>query len=283
MDVVTRVLAEPMRGSLGQPVIVENVTGANGTIATGRVARAAPDGYILVVGTWSTHVANGAVYKLPYDVLTDFEPISLLVNVSFLIVAKKSVPADSLPDFIKWLKSNPDQALEGHSGTGSSGHLGGALFQSITGTHFRYVPYRGPNLVIQDLVAGRIDWSLANPTDGLPLVRSGNIKAYAVTAANRVATAPDIPSVDEAGLPGFYISSWSGIWAPKGTPKGVVAKLSGAVVDALANMGVRQRLAEIGQEIFPREQQTPEALYAFQKAEIEKWWPVIKAAGIKLE
>jgi tripartite-type tricarboxylate transporter receptor subunit TctC len=283
MDVVTRVLAERMRSSLGQPVIIENVTGANGSIATGRVVRAAPDGYTLIVGTWNNFVSNGALYALRYDLVTDFEPVSLLVNISFLVVAKKTVPADSLQEFLAWLKAQGDTATAGTGGVGSSSHVGGVLLQNLTGARFRFIHYRGPGLVHQDLVGERIDWLLSNPTDGLPLLRSENIKAYAVTAPSRAAIAPDIPTVDEAGLPGFYLGSWSGIWAPKGTPETAIARLNAAIVDALADPMARQRLAAIGQEIFPREQQTPEALRAYQRAEIDKWWPIIKAAGIKAE
>jgi tripartite-type tricarboxylate transporter receptor subunit TctC len=283
MDVVARIVAERMRTTLGQPVIIESITGANGSIGAGRVARAAPDGYTLIAGTWNTHVANGAIYRLSYDVVTDFEPVSLLVNVSFLVVAKKTVPADDLQEFLAWLKAQADAATEGIGGVGSSSHIGGALLQSITGTRFRFVPYRSPGQALQDVVSGRIAWGLSNPTDALPQLRLGNIKAYALTAPSRPAVAPDIPTVDAAGLPGFYLGSWSGIWAPKRTPKAVIARLNAALVDALGDTTVRQRLAEVGQEIFPREQQTPEALGAYQRAEIDKWWPIIKEAGIKAQ
>jgi tripartite-type tricarboxylate transporter receptor subunit TctC len=283
MDVVMRILAERMRASLGQPIVIENVTGANGSIGVGRVARAGADGYTLIGGGWNTFVSNGALYALRYDLVTDFEPVSLLVNVPFFIVARKTVPADNLQEFVAWLKAQGDAATAGTGGVGSAAHVGGMLLQSLTGARFRFVHYRGPGQGQQDVVGGRIDWMLSNPPDGLPLVRSGNIKAYAVTAPSRAAIAPDIPTVDEAGLPGFYLGSWSGIWAPKGTPETVIAKLNAVIVDALADTNVRQRLTDIGQEIFPREQQTPEALRAYQKSEIEKWWPIIKAAGIKGE
>jgi tripartite-type tricarboxylate transporter receptor subunit TctC len=283
MDTAARILSERMRLSLGQPVIIDNVSGANGSIGAGRVARAAGDGYTIVIGLWNTHVANGALYRLSYDLLTDFEPISLVVDVSYLIVAKKTMPASDLQGFIAWLKANPNMATEGTSGVGSSQHVGGLLFQKLTGTRFGFVPYRTSSQAMPDLVAGRIDWTMAVATDVMPQLRSGNIKAYAATSTSRLAVAPDIPTVDEAGLPGFYLGSWSGLWAPKRTPRDVIAKLNAAVVDTLADSTVRQRLAEIGQEIFPRERQTPEALGAFQKAEIEKWWPIIKEAGIKPE
>jgi tripartite-type tricarboxylate transporter receptor subunit TctC len=283
MDVVARIVAERMRLSLGQPVIIENTSGANGSIGAGRVARAAPDGYTIVIGIWNTHVANGALYPLSYDVVADFEPISLLVNVPYLIIAGKAVPANDLLSFIAWLKGHPDQATEGTSGLGSAQQIGGVLFQNITGTRFQFVPYRSSSLAMQDLVPGRIDWSIATPTDVIPQLRSKTIKAYAATTKSRLTVAPDIPTVDEAGLPGFYLSNWAGVWAPKGTPKAIIGKLNAALVEALADSTVQRRVAEFGQEIFPRDQQSPEALAALQRAEIEKWWPIIKAAGIKAE
>jgi tripartite-type tricarboxylate transporter receptor subunit TctC len=283
LDVFGRILAERMKASLGQTIIVENVAGANGSLGVGRVARAAPDGYTVVTGYWGTHVANGAVYTLPYDVLSDFEPISLTVTQPFLIAAKKAIPADDLKGLIAWLKVSPGKASAGISGLGAMDHIGAALFQTVTGTHFQFEPYRGAAPAIQDLVAGQIDLMFGNPINGLPQVRGGQIKAFAVTAKSRLAGAPQIPTVDEAGLPGFYVSFWLGLWAPKGTPKDVIAKLNSTAVTALADPTVRMRLAELGFEIFSRDQQAPEALAAYQKAEIEKWWPIIKAAGIKAE
>jgi tripartite-type tricarboxylate transporter receptor subunit TctC len=282
-DVIGRMLAERMRATLGQTVIVENVTGANGTIGIGRVVRATPDGYTLSIGHWSTHVINGAIYPLQYDLLNDFEPISLIATNSYVIVAKNAVPANNLTEFIAWLKANPDKASEGTAGPGSPQHVAGVFFQKATDTHFQFVPYRGAAPAMQDLLAGQIDMIIDDPTNSLPQVRTGRIKAFAVTAKTRLASAPDIPTVDEAGLPGFYFSRWHALWAPRATPKDVVLRLNAAVVDALADPAVRARLAELGQEVFPREQQTPEALGALQKAEIEKWWPIIKAAGIKGE
>jgi tripartite-type tricarboxylate transporter receptor subunit TctC len=282
-DVIGRILAERMRATLGQTVIIENVAGANGTIGVGRVARATPDGYTISIGHWSTHVVNGAVYQLQYDLLNDFEPISLIASNSYVIVAKNAVPANDLKGFITWLKANPDKASEGTAGAGSPQHIGGVFFQKTTGTSFQFVPYRGAAPAMQDLLAGQIDMIIDDPTDALPHIRAGGIKAFAVTAKTRLAAAPDIPTVDEAGLPGFYFSRWHGLWVPKGTPKDIVGKLNAAVVDALADPAVRTRLADLGQEIFPREQQTPGALGSFQKAEIDKWWPIIKAAGIKGE
>jgi tripartite-type tricarboxylate transporter receptor subunit TctC len=282
-DGIGRIMAEGMRVPLGQPIIIENVAGANGSIGVGRVARATPDGYTLSFGVWNAHVANGAIYALQYDLLTDFEPISLISSYSYLIAAKRVVPANDLKGFIGWLKANPDKVSMGTPGVGSPGHIGGLLFQNLTGTSFQFVPYRGQAPAMQDLVAGQIDIMLGDTTTSLPQLRAGAIKAYAVTAKNRLAVAPHIPTVDTAGLPGFYVSNWQAIWAPKGTPKDVIAKLNAAIVDALAVPGVRSRLADLGQEIFPREQQTPEALRAYHKAEVEKWWPIIKAANIKTE
>jgi len=282
-DTVGRIVAERMRVSLGQPIIIENVTGAGGTIGVGRVARAVPDGYTVSVGFLGTHVLNGAIYPLQYDVLNDFEPVALLASNPQLIVAKNATPAKSLNELIAWLKGNPGKASQGTAGVGSPAHVSGAYFQKETGTHFQFVPYRGAAPAMQDLIAGQIDLMFDQALNSLPHVRAGKIKAYAVTADARLASAPEIPTVDEAGLPRFYISIWSGMWAPKGTPKNVVAKLNAAVVDALAHPTVRHQLADLGQEVPPRDQQTSEALRAFQKAEIEKWWPIIKAANIRAE
>jgi tripartite-type tricarboxylate transporter receptor subunit TctC len=281
VDTIGRMMAERERKLLGQPVIVENVPGANGSIGVGRVARAAPDGYTISIGNWGSHVANGALYGLQYDLLKDFEPISLISSFPGLIVAKKAMPVNDLMGLISWLKSNPDKASMGTQGVGSVGHVTGALFQRVTGTRFQFVPYRSGAPAMQDLLAGQIDMLIDSPVTSLPQMRAGTIKALAITARNRSSATPDIPTVDEAGLPGFYAQNWHGLWAPKGTPTDIIAKLNGAVVDAVADAS--SRLAELGQEIFPPERQTPEALGAFQKAEIEKWWPIIKAANIRGE
>jgi tripartite-type tricarboxylate transporter receptor subunit TctC len=283
LDTVARITAESMRATLGQPVIIENVAGAAGTLGVGRVARAAGDGYTLCAGFVGTHVINGATYSLQYDVLKDFQPISLIASTSWLIVAKGSMAPNDLKGLIAWLKANPDKATQGTVGAGSLHHIAGVLFQKQTATTFQFVPYRGAAPAMQALVAGQIDMIIDSPTIVMPQVRAGHIKGYAVAAKSRLSTAPDIPTVDEAGLPGFYVSSWTGLWAPKGTPKEVIAKLNTAVVGGLAEVAVRSRFADIGMQVFPREQQTPEALRAHQKAEIAKWWPIIKAAGIKVE
>jgi tripartite-type tricarboxylate transporter receptor subunit TctC len=282
-DTIGRVMAERMKRSLGQPVIVENATGAGGTIAVGRVARAAPDGYTLSLGHNGSHVMTGATYALQYDLLNDFEPVALISTYPEVIVAKRTMPANNLKGLIAWLKANPDRASVGTGGNGSIAHVIGVLFRNETGTRFQFVPYRGIAPAIQDLVAGQIDMAISDPVASMPQVRAGTIKAYGVTTRTRMLSAPDIPTLDEAGLPGFDTSVWHGLWLPKGTPKNIVAKLNAAVMDALADPKVRARLADLGQEVFPPERQTQEALLALQKAEIEKWWPIIKAAGIKAE
>jgi tripartite-type tricarboxylate transporter receptor subunit TctC len=279
-DTIGRVIAERMKSSLGQPVIVENVTGAGGTIAVGRVARAAPDGYTLGIGNNGPYVMAGAAYALQYDLLNDFEPVALLTTGPSVLVARKAMPANDLKGLIAWLKANPDKATLG----GSVPNFPGVLFQKQTGARFQFVPYRGGAApAIQDLVAGQIDMVMSDPVVSLPQVRAGTIKAFGVNTKTRLPSAPDIPTLDEAGLPGFDFSLWYGLWLPKGTPKNITAKLNAAVIEGLADPMMRARLADLAQETFPRAHQTPEALAAFQKAEIEKWWPIIKAAGIKAE
>jgi len=281
MDTVARIFAERMRAPLGQPVVVENVGGASGTIGIGRVARASPDGYTLSYGAWATHVVNGAVYALPYDLNNDFEAISQTISTRFLIAAKNAMPAKDLQGLVAWLKANPNKASAGTSGAGSPAHIGGVLLQSLTGTRFQFVPYRGTAPAMQDLVAGQIDLMVDNTVNALPLHRAGRIKVYAILSSNRSAAAPDIPTADEAGVPGFHLASWHGIWAPKGTPKDIIAKLNATVVDALTDPAVHKRVAELGAEIAPPAHQTPEGFDTFHRAEIAKWWPIIKAAGIK--
>lgn len=283
LDTLARVIGEKIKGTLGQPVIVESATGAAGTMGVGRVARAAPDGYTIGIGNFSTHVVNGATYALQYDLVKDFEPVALLASNPQLIISKYAMPAKDLNELVAWLKANPDKASQGTGGVGTVAHVAGIFFQKETGTRFQFVPYRGAPLALQNLMGGQIDLMFDQSTTALPHVRAGKIRAYAVTATKRLSSAPDIPTVDEAGVPGLYMSIWSAFWVPKGTPRDIVAKLNAAVVDALSDPTVRSRLADLGQEIFPRDRQTAEALGKFHKAEIEKWWPIIKAANIKGE
>ncbi len=286
LDVISRILAERMRQSLGQPVVVENVPGAGGSIAVGRVARAEPDGYTLVSGHWGTHVVNGASYDLAYDLRTAFEPIALTAFGRQLIAVRKSMPANDLLEFIAWAKdktkAKPDKVLFGTTGAGA-GQVNAFFFQRMTGAQVQFVSYRGLAQVTQDLVGGQIDMMISSAADLLPQARAGTIKVFAVAAPRRLQAAPDIPTVDEAGLPGFHTQMWNALWAPARTPSDIIARLNAAVVDTLADQTVRSRLAQLGQEIPTREEQTPEALAAHHQAEIEKWWPIVKAAGIKPE
>jgi len=282
-DTIARLLAERLRVSLGQTVIVESATGAGGTIGVGRAARAAPDGYTISLGQNGSHVVTGATYtNLPYDLLNDFEPLSLLCIAPFVVVAKKTVPANDLKEFIAWLQANPNRTV-GTAGQGSISHVCGLIFQNVTGSRLQFVPYRGTAPAMQDLVAGQIDMMISDPVTSMPQVRGGNIKIFGVAADTRLPSAPDVPTVDEAGLPGYHVALWHGLWMPKGTPKPITTTLSAAVMGALADPAVRGKLADLGQDIYPRERQTPEALGALQKAEIAKWWPIIKAGNIKVE
>jgi tripartite-type tricarboxylate transporter receptor subunit TctC len=283
VDTVARILSERMRLSLGQTIVIENTTGAAGSIGVGRVARAAADGYTLSIGHWSTHVVNGAVYPLHYDLLRDFDPVALLPSNPMIVVSKNAVPAKDLGGFVNWIKANDGKLSAGTAGAGSATHVAGVYFQNVTGTHFQFVPYRGTGPALQDLVAGQIDFIVDQASNSVQQVRDGKIRAYAVTAKARMPSAPEIPTVDEAGFPGLDISVWYGLWAPKGTPVDIIAKLSAAVMAALADAGVRQRFGELGLEIPARELRTPAALGAHHKAEIEKWWPIIRAANIKGE
>ena len=283
-DTIARIIGERLRVTLGQTVIIENTTGAGGTIAVARVSRAAPDGYTIGIGQNGSHVVTGATYsKLSYDLLNDFAPLTLLTDAPFFLAGKKAFPPEDLKSLIAWMKANPGKAIFGNGGNGSISHISGLLFMDLTKTTAQVVPYRGNAPAMQDLVGGQIDMMIADPVTGVPQVKGGTIKAYAVTAKARLKTAPEIPTVDEAGLPGYHVSLWHGLWMPKGTPQPIMAKLQGAVVEALADATVQTKLASIGQDIFPREQQNAQALDAHQKAEIAKWWPLIKEAGIKAD
>jgi len=282
-DALARILGERMRQSLGQPILVENVTGAGGTIGVGRAVHAAPDGYTLSIGHLGTHVVNGAIYPLNFDPLKDLEPVAKIASNPMMVVSKNGIPAKNLKELIAWLKANDGKVTAGTAGVGSGSHFSGVYFGQQIGTKFQFVPYRGTGPALLDLVAGQIDIIVDQASNSLSQVKSGKIRAYAIMADKRLAAAPEIPTVDEAGLPGFHVELWSGIWVPKGTPRDIVIKLNAAVTDALSDPAVRKRLEEAGLDVPPREQQTPEALGAYQQAEVKKWWPMIKAANIKVE
>jgi len=281
-DVLARILSGPLAAALGQPVIIENVGGAGGTVGAGRVARAEPDGYTLLIGQWSTQVVNPVTYALPYEV-KDFEPIALLANTPQIIIARKDFPAKDVRELIAWLKANPDKAEAATVGAAGGAQVAGMYFQQVTGTSFGFVPYRGGAPAMQDLIAGRVDIMFDQAANAITQVRAGTIKAYAVMTQQRWHLAPDIPTIDESGVRGLHISYWHALWAPKGTPKDIVAKVNAAAVGALADPDVQQRYAAQGQDIWPRDQQTPQALAAFYQAEIAKWWPVIRAEHLKVE
>jgi len=281
-DVIGRLLAQAMSQTLGQNVVVEDVTGAAGTVGVGRAAHAAADGYTLSLGHWSTHVANGAIYKLPYDLLDDLSPITLLPSNPMLIIARSSLPAKDLKELVSWIKDHPHTTM-GTAGVGSGSHIAGVYFEKLTGAQVQFVPYRGTDPALLDLMAGRIDVMFDQVSEASQKLQDGRIRAFAVTAKTRLPSLPDIPTVDEVGLPGLYINIWYGLWAPKGTAADIIAKLDKAAVAAMAEPTVQKRFSELGLDMPPRNQQTPQALGALQKAEIEKWWPIIKAAGIQAE
>src|SRR6266566_2418143 len=282
-DAMMRILGERMKTVLGEAILVENVTGAGGSIGVGRAVRSPPDGYTLSFGHLGTHVANGAVYKLGYDLVADLEPVVLLPSNPMVIVSKNAVPAKSLSELLAWLRSQPTPAAAGTAGSGSGSHIAGLYFESVSGIKLQYVPYRGTAPAMNDLVAGQIDLIVDQTSNSINQIRAGTIRAYAVTDDKRVDSAPDIPTTDEAGLPGFHMTLWSGLWVPKGTPKEIVAKLNTAAVDALNDPRVRKQLEDLGLQLPPSDQLTPDALGAWQKAEIAKWWPMIKAANVKVD
>src|SRR6476646_3321871 len=276
-DVAARIMAEKMRPILGQAVIIENVGGAGGSIAVGRVARSAHDGYTIDIGQWDTHVGS-IIYNLNYDLQKDFEPLGLISVNPQLLVAKKNLPANKLNELVTWMKANPGEAKFVNQNAAAA--ISGLLLQQLTDTKLTFIPYRGAGPAMTDLVAGQVDLLVAHGAVTLPQVRGGTIKAIANLSPQRSASMPDIPTSDETGVPGLYMSGWFGFWAPKGTPKDIIAKLNAATVEALADPAIQKRFTELGLDVAPRAQQTPEGLAAFQKAEIEKWWPIIKDAGI---
>jgi tripartite-type tricarboxylate transporter receptor subunit TctC len=282
-DAMARILAERMKVTLGEALLVENVTGAGGSIGVGRAVRSPPDGYTISFGHLGTHVANGAIYKLGYDLVTDLEPVALLPSNPMIVVSKNAVPAKSLGELLAWLKSRPTPAAAGTAGAGSGAHIAGLYFENVTGIKLQYVPYRGTAPALNDLVAGQIDLIIDQTSNSINQVRGGNIRAYAITADKRVDSAPDVPTTDEAGLPGFHMTLWSGLWVPKGTPKAIVDKLNAAAVDALNDPAVRKQMENLGLQMPPKDQLTPQALGTWQKAEIAKWWPMIKAANVKVD
>ncbi len=282
-DAMARILADHMRTTLGQNIVIENVTGAAGSLGVGRVVRAAPDGYTVSIGHLGTHVANGAIYKLGYDLVADLEPVVLLPSNPMIIVSKNAVPAKTLKELIAWLKAKPAPATAGTAGAGSGSHIAGLYFENVTGIKLQYVPYRGTAPALTDLVAGQIDIIIDQTSNSIAQVRAGTIRAYAVTDNKRVESAADVPTADEAGLNGFHMTLWSGLWVPKNTPKDIVAKLNAAAVDAMSDPAVRKKFEDLGLQMPPKDKLAPEALGAWQKAEIEKWWPMIKAADVKVE
>ena len=281
-DALARVLADRMRQSLGQTIVIENVTGAGGTLGVARAVRSAPDGYTVSIGHLGTHVINGAIYPLTFDLVNDLEPVALIASNPMMIVSKNAIPAKNLQALIAWIKANDGKVSAGTAGAGSGAHFAGVYFEQLIGVKLQFVPYRGTGPALQDLVAGQIDLIIDQASNSLPQVQAGTIRAYGITADKRLPAAPAIPTVYEAGLPGFHVELWSAVWVPKGTPKDIVAKLNAAVVEALADPAVRKRFADVGLEAPPRDKQTPEALATHQQAEVKKWWPMIKAANIKV-
>jgi tripartite-type tricarboxylate transporter receptor subunit TctC len=282
-DTVARFLGEKMRAVLGQPIIIENVGGAAGTIGVTRAVRSAADGYTLSIGTSTTHMLTGGLYNLPFDLLKDLDPIILIGSEPLLIVGKKDLPVTDLKGLIDWLKANPGKASVGIAGVGATGHLTGISLQRVTGTTFEFVPYRGNGPAMQDLLGGQIDFMIEPASNFKSLLGAGTVKPFAITGKARLPSSPNIPTADEAGIPGFFASLWYGLWVPKGTPRDAVAKLNATMTQVMSDPQVRQRFAELGIQITPHDQQSPEALRAYQKAEAERWWPIIKASNIKVE
>jgi tripartite-type tricarboxylate transporter receptor subunit TctC len=283
VDALARILAEHMRGTLGQTIVVENMGGAGGTLSIARVVRSAPDGYTIGMGTLGQYVVSGAVYTLGFDMLADLSPVALLPDVPYWMIARKTLPPNTLPELVAYLKANPDKLSATSVGTASVARFCGMFFQKQTGTNFQFVPYRGGAPALQDLVAGNVDLSCDLAANSLGQFKNGNVKAYAVMSKARWFAAPTVPNADEAGVPGLYVGTWHGLWMPKGTPEDVVARVNAAALAAMEDPGVKQRIADLGMDLPPREIRTPQAFAAFHKAEVEKWYPIVKAAGVKAE
>jgi tripartite-type tricarboxylate transporter receptor subunit TctC len=282
-DAMARILGDHMRSTLGQPILIENVTGAGGSLGVGRVVRAAADGYTVSIGHLGTNVANGAIYKLGYDLVGDLEPVAMLPSNPMVVVSKNAIPAKSLQELLAWLKAQPAPPIAGTAGAGSGSHIAGLYFESVTGIKLQYVPYRGTAPALTDLVAGQIDIIVDQLSNSIAQIRAGTIRAYAVTDNKRVETASEIPTADEAGLPGFHMTLWSGLWVPKNTPKDIVARLNAAVVAAMNDPAVRKKFEELGLQMPPQDKLSPEALGEWQKAEIAKWWPMIRDANVRVD
>jgi tripartite-type tricarboxylate transporter receptor subunit TctC len=282
-DAMARILADHMRTTLGQNLVIENVTGAAGSLGVGRVVRSAPDGYTVSIGHLGTHVANGAIYKLGYDLVADLEPVVLLPSNPMIIVSRNAIPAKTLKELIEWLKAKPSPATAGTAGAGSGSHIAGLYFENVTGIKLQYVPYRGTAPALTDLVAGQIDIIIDQTSNSIAQVRAGTIRAYAVTDDKRVESASDVPTTDEGGLSGFHMTLWSGLWVPKDTPKEIVARLNAAAVDAMNDPAVRKKFEDLGLQMPPKDKLSPQALGDWQQAEIAKWWPMIKAANVRVD
>ena len=282
VDTTTRILANKLQVKLGQSIVVENIGGAAGSMAASKVASAKPDGYTLMMGTWGTHVANPLIYKLKYDVVRDFEPVALISSNPLIIIANNKVPATNLKELILWIRNNPGKVSQGTSGIGSVGHMGGILFQNEAKLNYQYIPYKGLAPAIQDLLGGNIDIMFDSPSTSLQYLKSGKIKALAVTSKRHIAKAPEILTTDEQGFPNVNIVTWSGIFLPAGTHKDIVMKLNSAIVECLKDASLKAELSEVGQDIYPRDQHSADFLRTLQLSDIEKWTPIIKSANINI-
>jgi len=279
-DTAARILGERMRQPLGQTVVIENAGGAGGSIALGRVARAAPDGYTIDIGQWDTHVGN-IIYPLNYGLQKDFEPIGLISINPQLMIARKDFPAGDLKGLVAWMKANPGKATLVEQTAAAK--LSGIQMQQATGTTVLFIPFRGAGPAMQAMLGGQVDLMVLQAAAALPQARAGAVKIIANLSPKRSAAIPDVPTSDESGIPGLYAAGWFGLFGPKGMPKQVVARINAAMVEALADPALKARFSDLGLDVASRELQAPEGLAAFHKAEIDKWWPIIKAAGIKVE